>query len=90
MFLLLFFFNIFVSKKWKISEKIDETEFLRCENKNECLDDESIGEELKIVKPDITFFGEELPRQFLDNYMNDLRSCDLLIIMVIHWTCCCK
>lgn len=34
-----------------------------------------------IVKPDIVFFGEALPRKFYDNVTSDFKMCDLLIIM---------
>lgn len=33
-----------------------------------------------VVKPDIVFFGEELPRHFL-KYLTDFPLADLLIIM---------
>jgi len=36
---------------------------------------------LKLVKPDITFFGEDLPPDFYSNYKNDFEKCDLLIVM---------
>jgi len=34
-----------------------------------------------ILRPDVTFFGEPLPTQFGQNSMNDLPSCDLLLVM---------
>lgn len=34
-----------------------------------------------LVKPDIVFFGEELPKRFSDLSHGDLWSCDLLIVM---------
>ncbi|CAH8469729.1 unnamed protein product [Dicrocoelium dendriticum] len=34
-----------------------------------------------VVKPDVVFFGEGLPRKFFSCIQQDLRSCDLLIIM---------
>ena len=34
-----------------------------------------------MTKPDIVFFGENLPRRFFDAVENDLPKCDLLIIM---------
>lgn len=33
------------------------------------------------VKPDIVFFGEDLPRRFFDLRENDLKECDLLIVI---------
>ena len=33
------------------------------------------------VKPDIVFFGEELPPIFMDNIDQDMEDCDLLIVM---------
>ncbi len=38
-------------------------------------EDELIG----IMKPDITFFGEDLPDAFYENLSSDLKNCDLLI-----------
>jgi len=32
-----------------------------------------------IIKPDIVFFGQELPDVFLDNYKKDLAACDCFI-----------
>jgi NAD-dependent SIR2 family protein deacetylase len=34
----------------------------------------------KLVKPDIVFFGENLPKRFFD-HMKDFQQCDLLIVM---------
>ena len=34
-----------------------------------------------IVKPDIVFFGEELPPVFMDRITQDMEDCDLLIVM---------
>lgn len=34
-----------------------------------------------LVKPDIVFFGENLPKKFFTNVQNDFPKCDLLIIM---------
>ena len=34
-----------------------------------------------IVKPDIVFFGEELPPVFMDHITQDMEECDLLIVM---------
>ena len=33
------------------------------------------------MKPDIVFFGEDLPERFRKNFDPDFRSCDLLIVM---------
>jgi NAD+-dependent protein deacetylase sirtuin 2 len=52
---------------------------MKCEN-NVCLKS-SKDNRLKIVKPDITFFGEELPDEFMSNYTSDFANCDLLIVM---------
>ena len=49
-----------------------------CENK-ECI--ESKSRVKKIVKPDITFFGENLPEEYISNYKKDFKNCDLLIVM---------
>ncbi|XP_034654525.1 NAD-dependent protein deacetylase Sirt2-like [Drosophila subobscura] len=35
----------------------------------------------KIVKPDIVFFGEDLPEKFHKSLDGDFKECDLLIIM---------
>ena len=41
-----------------------------------------------LVKPDIVFFGENLPEKFFRLYRTDFAKCDLLIIMgtslVVH------
>ena len=41
-----------------------------------------------LTKPDIVFFGEQLPMRFFTAVQNDLPKCDLLIIMgtslVVH------
>ena len=34
-----------------------------------------------LVKPDIVFFGEDLPSRFYRMYRTDLKACDLLIVM---------
>jgi len=34
-----------------------------------------------LVKPDIVFFGENLPSRFFDNVESDFSKCDLLIVM---------
>lgn len=34
-----------------------------------------------VVKPDIVFFGEQLPERFFECVVEDLKLCDLLIIM---------
>jgi NAD-dependent deacetylase sirtuin 2 len=34
-----------------------------------------------VVKPDIVFFGENLPQKFFDRVEADLKACDLLIVM---------
>eukprot|EP00937_MAST-01D_sp_MAST-1D-sp2_P006518 g6518.t1 len=34
-----------------------------------------------IVKPDIVFFGEDLPRRFFERAQADFKKCDLLIVM---------
>ncbi|OUM61415.1 hypothetical protein PIROE2DRAFT_12567 [Piromyces sp. E2] len=33
-----------------------------------------------LVKPDIVFFGEELPQRFFDCYFEDFQKCDLLLV----------
>lgn len=55
---------------------------MKCEQ-TECLDDEDVDDIFKIVKPDITFFGEQLPDLFMNNYETDLSNADLLIVMVM-------
>lgn len=41
-----------------------------------------------VVKPDIVFFGENLPDKFHDSVDKDFKKCDLLIILgsslVVH------
>ncbi len=56
-----------------------EKKFLKCESK-ECLGDKSKVDKLKIVKPDIVFFGESMPKEFF-NFESDFKQCDLLVIM---------
>ncbi len=34
-----------------------------------------------VVKPDIVFFGENLPQKFFQHVHSDFKECDLLIIM---------
>jgi len=34
-----------------------------------------------VIKPDITFFGENLPQRFFNKYKTDLTVCDLLIVI---------
>ncbi|CAF0987004.1 unnamed protein product [Brachionus calyciflorus] len=58
------------SLEW-MKEKLDKENFLKCEQ-----DDCSGG----LVKPDIVFFGENLPDEFL-NYKKDFLQCDCLIVM---------
>jgi NAD-dependent deacetylase sirtuin 2 len=33
-----------------------------------------------IIKPDVIFFGEELPQRFFDLYLEDFQKCDLLLV----------
>ncbi|PIS53326.1 hypothetical protein CJI97_002991 [Candidozyma auris] len=42
-------------------------------------DDAYVEESYGVMKPDITFFGEALPRAFHDTINQDLRECDLII-----------
>ncbi|CAN3374226.1 hypothetical protein DIURU_004146 [Diutina rugosa] len=42
-------------------------------------DDAYLPESFGVFKPDITFFGESLPKRFHDTIAQDLRECDLLI-----------
>ena len=63
-----------------IKEKLESEEYLKCENLD-CLNSE-LDNSLKIVKPDITFFGEDLPQLFMKSYAQDFENCDLLIVMV--------
>eukprot|EP00128_Syssomonas_multiformis_P015163 Colp12_sorted_trinity150504_noHs@29914 len=35
----------------------------------------------ELVKPDIVFFGESLPEAYFKNHTEDLKSCDLVLIM---------
>ncbi|AOA60649.1 NAD+ dependent histone deacetylase [Komagataella phaffii CBS 7435] len=39
----------------------------------------SYAESYGVMKPDITFFGEDLPRVFHDNIIQDVKNCDLLL-----------
>ena len=34
-----------------------------------------------LVKPDIVFFGESLPKNFSDSVQTDFKNCDLLIVL---------
>lgn len=42
-------------------------------------DDAYVEESYGVMKPDITFFGESLPRSFHDTINKDLRECDLIL-----------
>lgn len=42
-------------------------------------DETDVEESYGVMKPDITFFGEALPRVFHDNIARDLEDCDLVI-----------
>lgn len=62
--------------------------FLCNPNQSPALNDESLdGEQLRslvaggIFKPDIVFFGEELPDDFHDSIDTDRNKCDLLIVI---------
>jgi NAD-dependent deacetylase sirtuin 2 len=63
-----------------IKRNIQEKQFLKCESKS-CAEDTKASEKLKIVKPDIVFFGEQMPEEFLRCYQSDLNECDCLIVM---------
>ena len=67
------------SFEW-MKKKIHEELFMRCEN-SDCLKDENKSEKLKIVKPDIVFFGETMPDVFIKSYRNDLDEADCVIVM---------
>lgn len=58
------------SMDW-MKKKLEKEGFLRCEE-----EDCSGG----LVKPDIVFFGESLPDEFM-NYRSDFMKCDCLIVM---------
>lgn len=54
----------------------------RCLKKRKRLmlsDETYVEESYGVMKPDITFFGEALPRVFHDNIARDLNDCDLVI-----------
>ncbi|OAF64661.1 hypothetical protein A3Q56_07625, partial [Intoshia linei] len=38
-------------------------------------------ERRNVIKPDVIFFGEDLPKCFYDNIKSDMEKCDLLIVM---------
>ncbi|GEQ69044.1 hypothetical protein JCM33374_g2715 [Metschnikowia sp. JCM 33374] len=42
-------------------------------------DNVDVSESFGVMKPDITFFGEDLPRAYHDQNRQDLKECDLLI-----------
>lgn len=56
------------SKEW-VKEQIFSDSIPTCKKCN------------SVVKPDIVFFGEDLPRKFYTLPENDFKECDLLIIM---------
>uniref|UniRef100_H2ZEV4 NAD-dependent protein deacetylase n=1 Tax=Ciona savignyi TaxID=51511 RepID=H2ZEV4_CIOSA len=56
------------SQEW-VKDKIFKDEIPRCESCE------------NLVKPDIVFFGEALPKRFFELRFDDFESCDLLIIM---------
>lgn len=71
--------------------KIYSEGFMSCESK-ECVeaakkrdekkeDDLDSEPNLSIIKPDIVFFGESMPEEFLSNIRPDFAQCDLLIVM---------
>lgn len=63
------------SREW-FADKVVKEEIPRCDSCN------------NLTKPDIVFFGEQLPMRFFTAVQNDLPKCDLLIIMgtslVVH------
>lgn len=52
---------------------------MQCESK-ECEENKSVKSELKVVKPDIVFFGEQMPDEF-QNFPTHFAECDCLIVM---------
>jgi NAD-dependent deacetylase sirtuin 2 len=63
-----------------IKRNIHEKQFLACESK-QCLENKSKPYKLKVVKPDIVFFGEQMPEVFIGSYKSDMNECDCLIVM---------
>lgn len=67
---------------WKIHGHIKKKEVPRCMN---CFEGVSAEEEVPInfgvIKPNITFFGEDLPRSFHTLIGSDIRSCDLALFV---------
>eukprot|EP01117_Protostelium_nocturnum_P011420 TRINITY_DN4143_c0_g2_i2.p1 TRINITY_DN4143_c0_g2~~TRINITY_DN4143_c0_g2_i2.p1 ORF type:complete len:435 (-),score=123.94 TRINITY_DN4143_c0_g2_i2:130-1434(-) len=59
-----------VDKEW-LREKIFGDEIPKCQNKS------CDG----LVKPDIVFFGEDLPKRFFSQAILDFPKCDLLLVM---------
>lgn len=58
-----------------IKKNIHDKEFLKCEK---CGDEEN---ESGLVKPDIVFFGERMPENFMKMFRVDLSECDCLIVI---------
>jgi NAD-dependent deacetylase sirtuin 2 len=63
-----------------MKKNIHEKQFLKCES-DSCIEDTSKDDSLKIVKPDIVFFGEQMPENFIKSYRKDFSQCDCLIVM---------
>jgi NAD-dependent deacetylase sirtuin 2 len=62
--------NLIINLLFKNSEKLFVDEVTpTCERCN------------SVVKPDIVFFGENLPEKFYRNVQKDFKECDLLIVM---------
>ena len=63
-----------------IKKNIEAKQFLKCEN-DDCVRDRRVNEQLKVVKPDIVFFGEQMPKDFIENRVDDFNECDCLVVM---------
>ncbi|GMM36605.1 NAD-dependent histone deacetylase [Saccharomycopsis crataegensis] len=69
----------------KIFPEIRNKELPICPNcsvkRKRLADNDKLGYDLSygVMKPDITFFGEDLPQRFHESIKRDIRDCDLLI-----------
>lgn len=66
----------------KIYEHIRKQRIPRCFNCfDPILDNSTVAPNFGVIKPSITFFGENLPKQYHDSVKADCRDCDLVIVV---------
>ncbi|RLV93681.1 NAD-dependent histone deacetylase SIR2 [Spathaspora sp. JA1] len=63
----------------KIFDHIRHQQVPRCSNCWESVKEAQMSH--GVIKPDIVFFGEDLPRKFYTNLHNDIKACDLVLVI---------